>query len=347
NQFAQPYAYIAVCYYYLEVFKKEKEFTNELNTYADRAMLLNPQLPESLIAKALFYMNDGQYELAVEFFEKVLEYNPDSGWAYNFLSDIYTTYLPDTEKYLIHAAKGIDLVVRGQDSTTAAVSYLHLSNALAQNGFIAEAEKYVNISLGYMPNNVYAETVQTYVELAKNMDLQKAKNALHNTYQKDTTNLLVLQEIAKIYYFMQDYELGWKYYEQLFNKTKNLGWDIYASEKINAAYALEQLKQPDLAKKYLQDYLNFAQADPSIYQPLLLSTYYAYVDDIDQAIVELEAFSEADKYMYWLILFLDQDPVFMKMADHPQFDPLIKKINDKFWKNHEQLKIQLKEETVI
>ena len=86
-------------------------------------------------------MQDQQYELAIEYLEKVLEYSPNSGWVSNFLTDIYTTHLPNTEKYLQHALRTSRLNIGVQDSVTASYTYLHLSNALAQTGFLKEAEE--------------------------------------------------------------------------------------------------------------------------------------------------------------------------------------------------------------
>ncbi len=214
EQFAPAYAYIAICYYYLDIFQTEKKYGSIINTYADKALLIDGEQGHGLVAKALYYMQDEQYELAIQFLEKVLVFYPNDAWAHNFLSDIYVNYLPDTEKYLTHAIQGIQRTTLDQDSFTASNSYLHLSNALAQNGFIKEAEGYLQRSLDFNPNNIYSKVVRAYIHLAKNANFQNTQTELLNLFQIDSNNLLVVQEVAKVYYAVRDYESTWKYYEK-------------------------------------------------------------------------------------------------------------------------------------
>jgi TolB-like protein len=130
NEFARAYAGIAIAYYFLDIFQAEKKYTDQINNYADKALLFDSQLPQSLIAKALYYMNSGESESALSYLEKALEYNPNSALVINILSDFYANYDPDTEKYLEYALKGIRLDIATNDSVTTSYIYLHLSNAL-------------------------------------------------------------------------------------------------------------------------------------------------------------------------------------------------------------------------
>ena len=59
--------------------------------------------------------------------------------------------MPDSQKYLEYALKGIQLNIAANDSITTSFIYLHTSNALIQNGFVKESEIYVNKSLEYNP----------------------------------------------------------------------------------------------------------------------------------------------------------------------------------------------------
>ena len=54
--FARAYADVAISYYMLDAGQAEKSYSDQINYYADQALLFDPQLPQSLIAKALFYM---------------------------------------------------------------------------------------------------------------------------------------------------------------------------------------------------------------------------------------------------------------------------------------------------
>ncbi|WP_420579710.1 helix-turn-helix domain-containing protein [Reichenbachiella sp.] len=342
EEFAHAYAFVAICYYYMDLFQANKQYGLEINTFADRAMLLDPEAAESLIAKALFYMQDKQYKLAIQYFEKVLIISPHSGWIHNFLTDIYTTYIPNTEKYLEHALQGIQAGVAGQDSITASFTYLHLSNALAQNGFIVEAEQYVKKSLAHYPENLYSETLYAYIKLAGNFNLQSARESLIQSLNKDTTQLHIIQEIAKVCYMQHDYKTAWFYYEKFNQIKKNLDLDIYGAEDLKIAFVLEKLGQIDKSQQFLANYYEYTNNDTSIYKDLLLSAYYAYIGDIEKGIEHFAAFSKQENYMYWFVLFLEKDPILLELKDHPEFNEIIRAISDNFWVKHQELEEMLK-----
>lgn len=347
EEFVLPYAYIAICYYYIDLFQNNKQYGNEINTYADKALLLDSDLGQSLIAKALFYMHDKQYELAIKYFEKVLELNPNSGWTHNFLSDIYTIYRPNSTKYLRHAIQGIQLEVAGQDSLTASNTYLHLSNALAQTGFIREAEKYAEKSLAYNNQNLFSETLYAYIKLAQNSDLRATKILLESTLKKDTSRFDIVQEIAKLCYVMEDYEAAWFYYKKFLHITTVFDVDVYQGEDIKIAFVLNKLGRTEEAKKYLESYLAFAQNDESAYKDLIMAGYHAVLGNTDKGIEHFKAFSNQEEYQYWFVLFLEQDPIMQQLSGHPDFKKIIDKINDKFWDRHKEIKKTLKEQGVI
>ena len=78
NEFARAYAGIAISYYFLDAPHPEKKYSVLINSNADKALLYDSKLPQSLIAKALFYINNAENEMAVSYLEKALEYNPNS-----------------------------------------------------------------------------------------------------------------------------------------------------------------------------------------------------------------------------------------------------------------------------
>lgn len=344
---AQAYGYIGVCYYYLDVFQVNKKHAIDINTHADKALLLDPELGPGLIAKALYYMQDEQYALAIQFLEKVLDYYPNDAWVHNFLSDIYANYLLNTEKYLTHAIQGIRQTALDQDSINASYSYLHLANALAQSGFIVEAEPYIRQSLSLNPHNIFSETLYAYIELAKDFDLATAKSSLIQTLEKDSNNILVVQEIAKLCYFMKDYETAWGYYEKFLQIKETLNWDVYAAEHIKIAFVLQQLGRAQQAVPHLDIYLKHLQEDSSNYRELSYSAYSAIRGKVDEGIEHLRNFSQQQNLQFWFILFLEDDPIMRQLAAHPAYQSSMDKIKAQFWKQHQQVKKNLIEKGVL
>ena len=70
-------------------------------------------------------------------------------------ASLYSNEIPNTEKYLTYALKGIQLDIAAYDSITKSYIYLNLSNAFIQNGFVEEATTYINRSLDYNTENYY------------------------------------------------------------------------------------------------------------------------------------------------------------------------------------------------
>lgn len=292
-------------------------------------------------------MHIEEYEQAVESFEEVLSYYPSSGWTHNFLTDIYTNYLPDTDKYLEHALQGIQLAIAGQDSVTASYTYLHLSNALSQHGFIDEAETYVRKSLAYNPDNLFSEYLGVYIRLAQDEDWEQAKAGLAATLQKDTTRLDVLQELAKVCYTMMDYEGAWRYYDRFVRAKEAYNLDIYPGEDIKIGFVLEQLGRGEEAEKYFQAYKEYAENDESDYKQLSLAAYNAIIGDNEEAMKHFKLFSEGDGYQYWFVLLLDKDPILLRISDHPDFTATVEKIRARFWEEHAKIRSKLEAEQVL
>jgi TolB-like protein/AraC-like DNA-binding protein/Tfp pilus assembly protein PilF len=346
-EFARAYADIAISYYYLDFEQTEKKHEDLINYYADKALLYDSKLPQSLIAKALYYMHNKAYEQAVPYLEKALQYNPNSALVINFLSDFYANYAPNTEKYLEYALKGIRLDIAAYDSTTASIIYLHVSNAFIQSGFINEAETFINKSLEYNPENLYSAYVKAYILYAKNKNLRQTKQLLIKALDKDSTRLDIMQEVGKICYYMRDYKSAYRYYKKFIAIKKARNWDIYPAENAKIGVVLAKVGLNEKSEKYFEDYRTYAENDKSVYKHLSLAVYYSYYGNTKKAIEQLKLFSEQDYYHYWTILFLKIDPLIDPIKELPEFKSIFKDIETKFWDNHRKIKTSLKEKDLL
>ncbi|NOR33915.1 MAG: hypothetical protein GQ579_04460, partial [Bacteroidales bacterium] len=346
--FALAHANIAIAYAFLDIYQVEKKHADQIDYYADRALLLDPKLSQSLIAKATSHNIRGDYELALPYLEKALEYHPNSSRVISILGDFYTRYVPNTEKYLEYALMGIGLDIAAHDSVEASYIYLNLSNALMQTGFVNEAKNYLDISLQYNPENYYAKLLRPYILLAGGSSLQQTKELLMEELKKDPSRHDILKELGVICYFMQDYESALGYFSQMFEITEAQGMDLYSGEKAKMGLVLAELGRTEESKEYFQEYLEFAENDPSIYKSLSLAAYYSYMGDTERALANMELFSQQEKYPYWYILFLGiDDPLFESVNDLPEFQKIIREAEVKFWKYHKQIKDSLKEKGLL
>lgn len=347
SKYANAYAQIAICYYYLDLNKIEKKYLSKLNEYADNSLLYDATSELPLIAKALYYINTNEFRLAIPYLEKALDYNPNASSVVLILSDLYARVVPDTHKYLTYALKGIKLNIEANDSVAKSFIYLHLSNALVQNGFVKKASEYIDESLRYNPSNPYAPYLKNFIDYANNKDLKALTTTMLTEWKKDTTRTDITQELAKLYYFQEDYKNALFYYEKYTNLLATNKIDLYPAENIKIAYTYTKLGFSKKAEKYVNKYIDYLEKDESIYKEASLAMLYLYENKSEKAIEAYEKFSLQDDFQYWILLFLNEDPLIKQLQSHPKYEETIQKIETQFWENHNTLKITLEEENLL
>jgi len=346
NKFALAYAGAAIAYYYLDAFQTNPKYTAELSNYTDKALLYDSKSDECLVAKALFYMHKKEYDQAIPYLEKALEYNPNSSLAIFFISDLYNGFTPNTAKYLQYALVGARINVSA-DSATESYTYMHLGNALIQTGFIDEALKYVDKSLSYNPNNPFAAWLKIGVLFAKTKDAEQTKQLLIKELNKDTTSrFYLMQEVGKLYYVKRDYKNAYQYYRRFIAMKQALKVDIYKNEDLKIGIVLDKLGMREEAAAYFKTFKEYAFSDKSIYKDLNLMGYYAWMGDQQKALDHMKLFAKEDNVQYW-VLFLADDPVFDELKKLPEFRKVMTNIENKFWDNHKKILVMLEEKGLL
>jgi len=345
-QFALAYAVSAIAYYYLDLFQERKIYTTEMGFYADKALLCDPLLPESLIAKALFYAHKKDYRAAIPYLEKALEYNPNSILAIHFLSDFYNYSIPNTAKYLEYALLGVKLNAGLQDSITTSVNYLHLGNALIQTGFVEESLHYIDKSIAYNPENSYATWVKAAILFAKDGSTEQTKQLLLKEWDRDSTQLHILQEIGNVYCYTGDYQAAYRYYKQFIKLREAQQLDIFRNVDLTIGIVLANLGFKEESNKFIASFKKFADNDQSIYKHVHLAMYYAYLKDRKKTLDHLKLFTKVDNYQYWILL-LERDPLVKPLRNLPEFKTIMHTIKTKFWDKHKEIKVSLEEKGLL
>lgn len=345
SQFALAYANIAISYYLLEMSQIEKQYTEKINNYADKALLYDSKSAESLVAKAFYYIQTKEYQLALPHLNKALEYNPNSSLAVQILALFYSSMIPDTNKYLEYALKGVQLNV-ASDSVTQSYTYLQLSNALMFSGFVDEALKYINMSLDYNAENYFSPYVRASILFAKDGNVERTRNLMLEEWKKDTTRLDILQNIGQFYYIEEDYDTAYFYFEKFVKAREANDLNINLQENVKIATVYKKMGLDTKAEKIFSDFSEYCAADKSPYRSINLVWKYAYQGKIDEAIEQLKIFSEVENHIYWFLL-IEDDPLIKPLKDHPAFDDSMQKIKDRFWENQAKLRTSLEEEGLI
>lgn len=346
-EFALAYAQIAISYYYLDLNQAEKQYTDIINNNADKALLYDSKSAESLIAKALYYINVHEFRLAIPHLEKALEYNPNSSSVIQILADLYSRAVPDTGKYLQYALKGLQLDIEANDSITKSYMYLALSNAFIQNGFTDEAQKYIDLSLDNNQENYYAPFLNIFIQYAQHQNIETATDALVREWKKDTARLDIMQEVGKFYYFQQKYDSAFYYYDKFEKIKESNGLKMYPQETLKIGLVYDKMGMEDIAESYYTAYTEYCKNEQSIYKPVSLAMKYLHEGNLNRAIEQLRLFATKNNYQYWVLLFIEEDPLMKTLKNHPEYDQVIQKIKDRFWENHKQLEKSLKDKNLL
>lgn len=251
------------------------------------------------------------------------------------------------KKYLHYALKGIQLDIAANDSISKSYIYLSLSDAFIQSGFTDEALKYVNLSLDYDANNQYAPYLKIFIQHAQHQDIDKTTGLLVKEWKKDTTRLDIMQEVGKFYYFKEEYDSAYYYYEKFVKTKEKNGIDIYPQEDLKIGIVFEKMGLNEKAVNFYSAYSQYCENDESIYQPASLASKYIHEGKYDLAIEQLKLFALKDNYQYWILLFIEKDPIMKPLKNHPEFKSTIQKIKDRFWENQTEFKQSLKEQRLL
>ena len=222
-----------------------------------------------------------------------------------------------------------------------------MSNALIQSGFITEAVRYINKSLEYNPDNLYSEYVKAFILYARDRDLQKTKTMLIDALERDTSRFDILQEVAKICYYMRDYEEAYKYYRRFIDIKEAYNLDMYNSENAKIGVVLSKMGQTEESEKYFNLYKDYAENDKSVYHDIGLSLYYSFHGDTAEAIRYLRSFSQEDNYFYWTLLFTDIDPLVDNIKDLPEYKALLTEIETRFWEKHAATRTEFEKKDLL
>jgi len=207
--------------------------------------------------------------------------------------------------------------------------------------------KYIDKSLEYNPKNPFSKYIRAFILFAKTGDAKHTRELLLAEYNKDTTRVDILQDIGKVSYYMRDYKGAYQYYKRFLAFRESHQLDIYKHENVTIAFVLAQMGEKAKSDELLKAYKEFIDADKSIYQHLGLSAYYTFLGDKAKAVEHMKDFSKEDNVQYWIILFVERDPLMSTIADDPAFKKYFGDAKSRFWKMHDALKMNLQENGLL
>jgi len=189
--------------------------------------------------------------------------------------------------------------------------------------------------------------VKAYILFGRDQSLEETRRLLVAVLEKDSTRIDIIQEVGKICYFMRDYDSAYEYYKIILDIREANNLNIYIHENAKIGNVFLKTKKIEEADRLFNEFREFAEQDKSIYKHLNLAMFDLYKDDDEKAIEEIRLFSQEDNYQYWILLFLEIDPLLDSIKDLSEFKEIMKVIENKFWDQHNVIRATLEEKDLI
>ncbi|MEJ5263611.1 MAG: adenylate/guanylate cyclase domain-containing protein [Ignavibacterium sp.] len=108
--FAQAYSSLSACYVYLGALGRMNITIafSEAKKYAEKAIMLNDQLPDVYLSLAMTNLFEWKWDEAYKYFQTALELNPNNADAHHYFA-YYMMAINNTRKAVIEAEKALEL----------------------------------------------------------------------------------------------------------------------------------------------------------------------------------------------------------------------------------------------
>jgi hypothetical protein len=115
--------------------------------------------------------------------------------------------------------------------------------------------------------------------------------------------------------------------------------------KIGKVY--EKMGFNEQASDFFNTYAEYCENDQSIYKSMNLAIKYVNEGKNQDAIEQLKIFAAQNNYQYWILIFMEIDPLMKPLKSHPEFEGVFQNIEDRFWKNQTKLRKSLEAKGLI
>ncbi|MCY1721525.1 helix-turn-helix domain-containing protein [Prolixibacteraceae bacterium Z1-6] len=349
---ASAYAQLARIYYHKDydwsarysIIEDEKTFSKQINKYADQALFYDSELDLSLLAKALYYNNEQDYEMAKFYLEKALEYNPNSCLVISYLFSIYNE-LGDTDKFFKLALNVINSDFPKEDNSKEIgkeVICYQLGIAYRKMGFFDKALMYLNMGIELNPDYTPLTNEKSQVVLDLNNDYGQSKEMLLDLIHKDSSNQISFYFLGLDFYVLGDFNSALFY----FNKNKHVQDSKNPDTKIsgNVLSRLASIYmargEAEKAQDYIDAYILWTDTRVPKQKIYHLIRIYSLQGDKAKAIEQMKIYAQYNIPWFQIRLFKDE-PIYNNLREMPEFEEILSEMRTKFQENRIQIQKSL------
>jgi tetratricopeptide (TPR) repeat protein len=287
--------------------------------YAEKALMIDDDIPESHMLIGSCNRNAGNYDLSISNYLKAIDLSPNDWWSNFVLGDMYINNKSDIVKGLPYMQKAYDLCTeeRGGMYRAIGASYFHIDD-------FDKAEYYYKRALEF---EIGCGIVMSYGWLYHNKGLFQKALDIEDSLCK-VMDCPVICNIQKFYthLYLRNYEEALKHYNLYLEEGLHGSNHLHM---ITLAHVLRELGRLTESNELLEQVQSEVESSSKDYETanskIHLAMISAMKNDKDNAIKYLKEF-ESFGYSIWfneIKIF----PVFESLWDEPEFIALVDRID--------------------
>ncbi|WP_258105699.1 helix-turn-helix domain-containing protein [Marinoscillum sp. MHG1-6] len=354
NTYALAYAKLSLTCYHLNWATNDR-YAHEMKSASEMAMLYDPELAESLIAKShslhFEFVRDTirtrdsvHLELMYGYIEKATKVGPDNILALRIARDISSWDRPNLKYQLEFALRSLKLEI-DKDTSELINDYFGLPRSFRVAGFFDRAQEAISIMEELTAEGHVARVIeQTELIADKRSDYKECASILQEAVSERPNNRELNRFLAQAYFFMERYDDAYEYYQKIeYDIEVYLAYGDYN----RIAFICEKLGFIDKSKKYYALGMERYEGLPEAYKYFNQTELYSALNDKEKAIKSLEAALNQEFIPYWNIRFIKDSPIYGEMRKNPEFIKLLERMEEKFWKKHDEIEKDLMEKSLL
>jgi len=345
SAFAKAYTGLAYAYYnryyYSNYFKEV--FLDSCLVLADQALSIDDQLDEAYYLKGVYYYENGQFQEALDNYDKALKINPNYYLAYSEKGHILTNILNDYVKGIDNYNKALNLI-RGDDRP----AFLRaLSIAYLRIGFIEKAKYYVEEAFKLDKDSLKYYSRLEFVEFGKG-NFEEAYKLFKKCLEIDSTYLT-----SMAFQPLGHEEEMYLYAKKYVDRFKKRG-AILLQQSHRIGYAFYQVGKKKEAEFYFDQQIKYDEEIIKLGRELAqwnayydLAATYVFLDDKVKAYQYLDEYNKMGSFSLSMINYLKNDPLLNRIRNEERFQKILQNMEAKYQAEHERVKKWLEEQGML
>jgi len=314
-----------------------KNFTDSILILANRALSFDNQLAEAYCLRGICYYETGKMKQAIEEFDRALKFDPNNYRSYIWKGDISHWIFEDYvdaityyhEALVRNKGKILPNILRG------------LARIYLDAGFSDISKQYIQEAL-----SLDGDSALYFLDLGFNEfcleNFEDALSLVKKAYLVDTT---CVDFVALYSSFLGRDKALCSYYEkylELSKKMKEIPFDF--SHRIGYAYL--KVGRFDKASEYFEQQFKYDSESIKLGRYHANGNFvyydeaatYAIIGDKVNAYKYLDELNKKKSFGFWWLTFFKHDPLFASIRQEPRFQQILKEVEGKYQKEHEQVR---------